>query len=411
VSIEMYVLLKPALDAARAALRDLDGDQIPNDLRRVVAYGGGSLPPPHARSLLKGLEQYEWLREKAAEVLDGAPEDGGRGEASFLYLGRPDGWALRLAEIAASEGARAGSSADRAAAAKEQALTAKLEAARSRTKEIQRGCRAAVSGLERQIADLTAERRSESAAEARGDKEVREAVASVEEAAARYRGERDEARRAAAKAKQTLHEERSLRRKAENAAAGIEATGSWVGDDPEAMANRLDHTAQMARPPAPTPASPGAAVPTAPPALPAGVAPDGAAAIDWLLGVDGPVTVVVDGYNVGYLLCDERNPGTARERMEPVLKRLEKMGAGLLRVIVIYDSTLGPAETMPTPGSLGVRFSEAGHTADEAIIDLVGDLDGTVVVISGDREVREEAESLGATPLWSRALVSWERRR
>ncbi len=407
----MYVLLKPALDAARAALRDLDADQIPNGLRRVVAYGGGSLPPPHARSLLKGLEQYEWLREKAAEVLDGVAEDGGRGEASFLYLGRSDGWALRLAEIAGSEGAKAGSSADRVAAGKEQALAARLEATKSRMREIERGSRATVSGLERQIADLTAERKSESAAEARGDREAREAIATAGEAAARYRRERDEARKAAGEVRQDLHEERSLRRKAEKAAAGIEQTGSWVGDDPEAMANRLDHTAQMARPPAATPAPPGAAFHAAPPALPAGVAPDGAGAIDWLLGVDEPVTVVVDGYNVGYLLCDERNPGTARKRMEPVLKRLEKMGAGLLKVIVIYDSTLGPAEMMPTPGPLEVRFSEANHTADEAIIALVGDLDGTVVVISGDREVREEAESSGAIPLWSRALVSWEGRR
>ena len=146
-------------------------------------------------------------------------------------------------------------------------------------------------------------------------------------------------------------------------------------------------------------------------ALPGGIAPDAAASIDWLLGSDVPVTVVVDGYNVGYMLCDERAPRAARERMEPVLRRLQKLGAGRLRVIVIYDSTLGPAETVLSPGSLEVRFSEADRTADEAIIALVGEIDGPVVVISGDREVREEAEALGAIPLWSQALVLWERRR
>ena len=202
----MYVLLKPALDAGRAALRDLDADQIPNDLRRVVAYGGGSLPPPHARSLLKGLEQYEWLREKAAEVLDVDAEDGGRGEASFLYLCRSHGWELRLAGIAAAEEARAGSSADRAVAAEVEALVGKLEAAKSKLRAVRRTAKTTVSALEHQIADLTAERRNESAADARGEREAREAAASIGEAAARYRGERDEARRAAGVVKQALHE-------------------------------------------------------------------------------------------------------------------------------------------------------------------------------------------------------------
>jgi len=406
----MYALLKPALEAARGALRDLDADQVPNDLRNVVAYGGGSLPPPRAKLLLRGLERYEWLREKAGELFEGASEDGGKGEASSLYLFRPEGWELRLAEIAASEGARAGSGADRAAADKVQELTSRLEAARSRLREAGRASRATISARESRIAELIAERKSESAADARGEREVREAMASTGEAAARYRRERDEAREATRVAREAARRERSQRRRAETVAAGIEETGSWVGEDAEALAIRLDQTAQMARPPAVAP-SPGPGPDATRPVLPGGVAPDAPAAIDWLLGLDLPVTVVVDGYNVGYMLCDEQIPAVARERLEPVLKRLQRMATGGLRVIVIYDSTLGPGETMPSPGPLEIRFSEADQTADDEIIDLVGEIDGAVVVISGDREVREEAEVLGAIPLWSRALVSWEGRR
>jgi len=406
----MYALLKPALEAARGALRDLDADQVPNDLRSVVAYGGGSLPPPRAKSLLRGLERYEWLREKAGELFEGADDDGGKGEASSLYLTRPEGWALRLAEIAASEGARAGSGADRVAADKVQELTSGLVAARSRLREAQRASRPTISARESRIAELIAERKSESAADARGEREVREAMASAGEAAARYRRERDEAMEAARVAREVARRERSQRRRAEMAAAGIEETGSWVGEDAEALAIRLDQTAQMARPPAVAP-SPGAGLDADRPALPGGVAPDAPAAIDWLLALDLPVTVVVDGYNVGYMLCDEQIPTAARERMEPVLSRLQRVSAGGLRVIVIYDSTLGPGETVPSPGPLEVRFSEADRTADDEIIDLVGRVDGVVVVISGDREVREEAEASGAIPLWSKALVSWAGRR
>jgi len=407
----MHALLKPALDAARVALRDLDADQVPNDLRSVVAYGGGSLPPPRAKLLLRGLERYEWLREKAGEAFEGPADDGGRGEASFLYLNRPEGWELGLAAIAASEGARAVSSADRVAAGREQALTTRLEATRSRLKESGRQSAAEIADRDRQITELTAERRSEAATEARGAREAREAITLAGETAARYRGERDEAREDAGRAKDSLREERRQRRKAVEAAADSEVTGSWVGEDAEALAIRLDHTAQMVRPLAVVPPVTGAGSDATRPALPAGIVPDTAAAIDWLLGLAGPTTAVVDGYNVGYMLCDERTPGAARERMEPILRRLHKMASGLLRVIVVYDSTLGPAEMVPSPGPVDVRFSEAGRTADEAIIALVGETDGTVVVISGDREVREEAEALDAIPLWSRALVLWEGRR
>ena len=78
--------------------------------------------------------------------------------------------------------------------------------------------------------------------------------------------------------------------------------------------------------------------------LPKGVAPDARTAIEWLLGVETAVTVIVDGYNVGFLMQGERSPGPARARVAPVLQHLQKMAKGPLKVVVVYDSNIGPAE-------------------------------------------------------------------
>ena len=37
-------------------------------------------------------------------------------------------------------------------------------------------------------------------------------------------------------------------------------------------------------------------------------------------------------------------------------------------------------------------------------------IDGTVVVVSNDREVRERAAAVGAITLWSAAVAEWLRR-
>jgi len=123
--------------------------------------------------------------------------------------------------------------------------------------------------------------------------------------------------------------------------------------------------------------------------------------------VDTAITVIVDGYNVGYLMQGERSPGPARARVAPVLQHLQKMAKGTLKVLVVYDSNIGPAETPLAPGAVSVRYSEAVGTADDEIVRLAGALDGPVVVVSNDRAVRDRSEAVGAVPLWSQALVAW----
>ncbi len=403
MSLPLHVVLGAALDAARSALRDLDADQIPNDLRKVAGYGG-ALPPPLAASLLKGLEQYEWLREKAAKQLRDR-SGGDRAEAAALYLDRPEGWELRLAEIAWSVGEAASGEIRRSAAAREQDLKTALKAVREKAKAGKREARAAVGALERRVAELAAERRAEAAGEARDQREAMLAVEAAERSAVRCREERDGAVEEARLARQALQKERTLRKRAETAAAGGAEVGGWV-EDPGGLAARLDQTALMARPAARA-GDRAAAGPAERVRLPKGVAPDRRTAIEWLLGLETAVTVIVDGYNLGYQMQGERAPGPARTRVAPLLQHLQKMARGALKVIVIYDSSLGPAETPVAPGLVTVRYSEAGETADDEIVRLAGNRDGPVVVVSDDRAVRDRCEESGAVPLWARALVEW----
>ena len=83
-----------------------------------------------------------------------------------------------------------------------------------------------------------------------------------------------------------------------------------------------------------------------------------------------------------------------------------------IHVIVVYDSAQsGGVSTSPGPGGIEIRFTEAGHTADEEILDIASSPSTRLAVISTDRGVREGAEENGALGLWSQALVEWLERR
>jgi hypothetical protein len=201
-------------------------------------------------------------------------------------------------------------------------------------------------------------------------------------------------------------EERALRRSAEAALAAAAETEGWT-DDPVELAERLDRLGVMARAAAKAREGVSRESDAAVVGLPAGVAPDDKPAIDWLVALETAATVVVDGYNLGYSMAGDRQPGPARIRVAPVLERLHRVAKGRLKVIVVYDSNLGPAETPPVPGPITVRYSEAGTTADDEIVHLVGGIGGVRVVISNDREVRDRSEKAGAIVLWSQAVAAW----
>lgn len=381
-------LLAGAIDAARSALADLETDEVPAKLRRVAASSSRRLPAPLADTLLRQLEDHEWLRLAAADLA-------GDDEAARLFLLRPDGWEASLAELEGAAGER--NLTDRVRAL-EKALAA---AERERDVARERAGRALSDAEEarRQAADHAASVRSRVAAAQKESadelREVRAALRRAEETIGRL--ERDLERAAdrvaalrAAKPAKTSTSPQTTK----------PPTGGWK--DVVEMGRAIDTFLAAARPD-PVAAKPGP-VAAEPFRLPVGVAPDSPDALRWLAQVRGSVTLVVDGYNAAFHVHgDDFSTAEAREALVGRLARYKRSASANLKVIVVFDSApgqLGPAG----PGAVEVRWE---HDADESVRQLARSTEGRVAVMSSDREVQAGADRAGAVVIWSEALVTW----
>ena len=102
----------------------------------------------------------------------------------------------------------------------------------------------------------------------------------------------------------------------------------------------------------------------------------------------------------------------ARDRLNERLARFRRAATAPVQVIVVYDSAQsGGVSSAKGPGGIEIRFTEAGHTADEEILAIASQAPVRLAVVSTDRRVREGAEEFGALGLWSQALVAWFDRR
>lgn len=387
-------LLGPAVTAARLALSDMDDKEIPANMRRVASYSGGNLPPPLAKSVLSALDGDEWLREKALEKLD--PDD--LSVAARAFLERDDAWwSLIAVELARASTADAVSSTARTDAEIDD-LEAKLAVAKKRLKRVGSDLDAERARARRLASQRTQRNRRRNL----GDAPSRDTERKLEMAIA----ERVESEAMVARLRTRL---KSLLREQRRAASeGDPDTG--LGGDPVARARHLDLLAAAAPHRFDRPADDGEAGSSADQSLrlPAGVRPDSADAVDWLIGEQRPVTLLVDGYNVLYGL----DPATfttsaARRRLAERLGRL-KRALGRSVVAVVYDSDLpGERERHVAEGGIEVHFSDADELADDAIVAMTETATGDVVVVTSDRDLRERVESVGGLTLWSEALTGW----
>ena len=386
-------LLSEALAAARRALRRMDDKDIPARLRDIASRSG-RLPAPFTKRLLAELEASDWLRAEAMAEIDPAG-DGSLESASFLFLARPDGWAERIEALATgrrdalerSEIKRLETELRRAVA-KAGRLEQKLDQAERREQE-------AAGGIEERLAAAAAAQRRSNAKL----KSVREALNSQLSSAAE-------------EVSQLTAENVDLRQKLEAARSGRGKTmaspkptkieGAWSLDKPTALARHLDdiNRALVVAPAKPVKSTP-AAKPVRLSGLPAGVSPDRAEAIVWLLGVPGLVRVAIDGWNAAHLIKSPPVPAT-RNRIIEAARRLILASTGKRRVTAVFDSS-----------QLGETFS-----ADEVVVTFVASADEELirmarrdatglVVITSDRRVREAVEKAGAVGLWSEALIEW----
>ncbi len=403
-------LFRRALEAAAKALRDLKADQVPADLRRVAGRPF-PLPPPLAASLLKGIDRYDWLREKAGEAWPEADaKAAGPDQASALLLLRPPGWTARVAALAAGLGGEEARSAGEDLGRRLQAAEGEAEEWKRRARaEKQKGRREAREAREL-LGGERAARQALQAAPARVEAAREEAVEGLTAEVGERTDERDAARRENRRLRQALADQRRGRAAAEAQLAEASGSESW-GGDPLDLAAHLDRTAVMARPPAPGSHPLPSGDDGATLRLPPPVRPDQKEAIDWLVKRSEATALIVDGYNAAFQIIGARDPAGGRERMLMVLDRLRRVARGAVRVVVVFDSGLEAALDEVLPGPVEVRYTTGAGGADREIAELAAGLGGARVVVSSDREVREAAEAAGALALWSEALSDWWKRR
>ncbi len=393
-------MLGAAIVAARKVLRDLDEDQLPASLRPVAASAARKLPPPLANALIRDLDRYEWLRERAVEnwpeIAEASEEDAG----SAAFLLRPDGWE-RILDVMAT-------------GMFEQHLASQVDRLTRQVRDLEYQL-----GVEKERVEKARGEKVE--AERRARRESAEITARVQEATKAERVSRlaaesrfKELQRALSDARADLAElddkvaflkDELLRARRATADASFPAPPDvWTSRSPAALASMLDQLTAAATVRA-VPEHLEAIDSPSGLSLPSGVRPDDAAAVEWLLGQSEPFVMIVDGYNLAHLWT----PQLARGDLNHRLARLRRLANAPVRLVVVYDSGLtGGGQSGPGPGGIDVRFTDEGTIADREIMDRAAATEGNVVVVSSDREVREG--SPGALCLWSQAVREWFKR-
>lgn len=392
------------------------------------------------------------------------------GRAGWLWLTRPEGWALELADLETTAAARA---ADLVEQREERAATRKLAAAqaaalRAATEASERlaelddlrvqlahehAARATAEAraveLEGMVVDLTAARADvvrnlkdvesrlvdratevnavkariralEAEARARGDVTPADAVDARDVSA-------DEPPATAglgfdpADVADVATEVARAARGAAGLADALAALARLLGDDDPALRATVTGaglTAGDAGNPIAAADATGLAVEPGPPrarrlpvALPGGMFDDTVEAAEHLLRTPGAV-LVVDGYNVTMEGWPELRAADQRRRLVVALSDLAARTA--TQVELVFDGAEVEPLSVPTPARqlVRVRFSDPGVEADDVVIDLVASIPAAtpVIVASSDNRVRDGSRRRGANLLHARQLVAALRR-
>ncbi|HEX2368116.1 MAG TPA: NYN domain-containing protein [Acidimicrobiia bacterium] len=389
-------LLLPAVDAARRALREMEPEDVPASVHRVARSTARRLPPPLARSLAEVLDGDEWLRDKAVEAWPEPDPDAASPKlaASALFLLRPDGWEERLEAIVAAEEELSQAGTVEALRAKVQSMETELKSAREKAK---------AEGDRAESAEAEAARAKTRARKTAAPMSASDSARRAEEAERRLadlQRELDEADERINRLREDLLKARRAARETPVAAP----PSAFARRHPRETARLLDDLTAALRPAAsaeeeePEP-------PPVPVSLPGAIAPDKADAVDWILRQTEPLTLVVDGYNLSFLLeaPGDFSTADARERLVARLARLRRMALAPLRLIAVFDTRNEPSSGRRR-GGIEVRFAQSG---DDEVVRLADSIDGTVVAVSNDREVRERAAAVGALTIWSVAVADW----
>lgn len=386
-----FRLLFDAVEAGRAALRDRDDLDVPAKLRAVAASSSRSLPPPLSRRLLNELDADSTLRAEAADLLGDSA-----GRASVLFLSRPAGWEEEYEDLVSEYN----SHAEEQAAARDVGRIAELErelkAARAKAKDALKRAEAAEAHAEARIGDSRRDIKKAGKAAAARAAELERNLATSE------KRREDLAEELAA----LRSEVASLRIRREKVKGpDVDDDRLPTASDPVSMATALDHLlirAQQHHEP------PGLAeTGSRHLALPPGIAPDRADAVEWLLSSGIPQVWIVDGHNLAHRFDPSRfSQPELRGEIAEALARMRRRSFGPFRAVIVFDTGAPVGDRVQAAS--GVELMFVGD-ADAEVVDLAGIHGHGAVVVSSDREVRQGASKGGAVVIWSEAVVEFLR--
>lgn len=452
-------LLRPALEAAIAVARagELEQPPVPSPTKLLPYIEFSKYPPAALDVARRVLDEDDAFRGRVEASVDLDQI----GEASRLFLSRPDGWDLRLADIEAAADDRAQSQVTQR---QERRATKQLEITREALNEAKKHAYAEAAAAGQLREDLAAERSARQVLEDRlGELEatrqealdqrghaVRELkavesrlaertaelkralsdLAGIEQALGDERGRAD-ATDAVDAAPPPLRDlapppaERSLDRAAlaegslsieqqpdravlaeaigaasaaaAQLASALERAASELHVDPVASVEPRSGTTPVRR----------ARQRRRPTPLPGGVFDDSTEAARALVA-EKEMLLLVDGYNVTLTRWPELPLRLQRERLVDGLSALHaRTGVG---VIVVFDGSEEGHDLPPASRMRGVqvRFTDPGVEADDVIIDWVGRIpdERPVTVVSSDNRVRAGATAGGANVLFSQQLTA-----
>ena len=396
----------PVVEAARKALADIEPRDTPAPLRKVSVSTQPSLPLPLERRLLREIEDNEWFREQAAEQFEGSaaasePEE----RAGALFLFRPEGWKADLAETARSVEAARQAGLIKEMTGQIEKLESELEKWRTTAKRY----RKTASAAENETGRLVAKARSEAFEKARsrfgGDlAEQKRENRRLEEELAAAEEELDQQRERLSFTREALDKVR----RSQPPPPPDPGPNAWADREPIESARFLDEVVE-AHFPSSTFREPKPERAVIPLALPPGVSPSAPPAVECLLALDRPFSLLVDGYNVGFHIDNHRfHSPVIRNRLETYLTLFKNLARGWPRVTVVYDSSCSGDTTVDyLGGEIEVMFTSAGRSADDELVSMAAEQGESAVVVSSDKEIQKKAGESGSLVLYSEALAGW----
>jgi len=395
---EVRVLSK-VVDVARIELREMEGDDVPPRLRKVVKSSARVLPSPFAQSVLNEIRNNDQFR---TAVIERWRDRGEHDSVGLAFLSDPDGAQelVALADRDSGDSQLLKNAEDDAL--RITALEGQLLEAKRRLRKEREAHTAIIKGLSIRD-DERRESLVRSAKAASGAKDIAQAeIVTLEGSVASLRAQLAEA-----------HERlrRGSDREKRKSAVLVEPKGDQrplLPSDPVALAVWLDTVERIQRPYRVADGDESVAAHVESLEVPVGISPDDRNAISSLIA-QRPRTIVIDGYNVAGLLSS--GPIASASNRAAVISKADRLASvSGSSVIVVFDAQGSDADDprpqFRSPGGVDVRFSVM-ESADDQIVDIILSDPERSVVVTNDRELRERCLADGCVPVWSTAFVDW----